>query len=127
MEEYDEFNYDSFSDDEDSVSEESDCMDNIVDDDNDDHESGSTVLIRSAVKEYCGMPFITKFERARILGIRTEQIMAGSQIFVDTLSTDPYEIAEEELKQKKMPLLLRRFIHNKYIEISVNVLEDIYV
>lgn len=67
--------------------------------------------------------FLTKFEKTRVLGIRAEQILAGSVIFVKTNSVDPYEIALEELNAKKSPLIIRRYFNNNYIDINVNSLE----
>lgn len=81
---------------------------------------------RKKKKKYTGFPFLTKFEKTRVLGIRTEQIMAGAQVFVEHNSTDtPYEIAVKELNNKRMPLLIRRFFGLKYRDISVNSLKII--
>lgn len=77
---------------------------------------------KEKLKKYTGLPFLTKFEKTRVLGIRTEQILAGAKIFVETTKTDPYEIALEELNNKKMPFIIRRYFGNKYKDISVNSL-----
>lgn len=72
--------------------------------------------------KYFGIPFLTKFEKTRVLGVRTEQILSGAKIFVETTKTDPYEIALEELHKKQMPLIIRRYFGNTFKDISVNKL-----
>lgn len=76
--------------------------------------------------KYFGFKFLTKFEKTRVLGVRTKQIIAGGKIFVDTTETDPYKIALEELYQKRMPLLIRRYFNSKYKDVSVNKLNILY-
>ena len=60
------------------------------------------------------LPFMTKYERTRILGLRTTQINSGSEIFVsvDKDVIDGYVIAELELKAKKIPFIIRRPLPN---------------
>ena len=60
------------------------------------------------------IPFMTKYERTRILGLRTTQINNGSEIFikVDKDIIDGYTIALKELKAKKMPFIIRRPLPN---------------
>jgi DNA-directed RNA polymerase subunit K/omega len=60
------------------------------------------------------LPFITKYERARVIGERAKQIDAGSKIFIeiDTSIIDGYVIALEEYKQKKIPFIIQRPIPN---------------
>ena len=62
------------------------------------------------------MPFLTKYEKARLLGIRIKQLTSGSLPLIDTTGfTNFIDIAEEELKQKKTPLIIkRRMPNNKY-------------
>lgn len=56
-------------------------------------------------------PYMTKYERARILGTRALQISMNAPVFV-TLEgeTDPLKIAMKELKEKKIPLVIRRYL-----------------
>ena len=64
-------------------------------------------------------PFMTKYERARILSERTVQINSGSPSFLDNLSNDiidGYLIALEELKQKKIPFIIKRPLPNGSFE-----------
>lgn len=57
---------------------------------------------------------LTKYERARILGQRAKQIDEGASPMVDVSSEtlDGYIIALEELKQKKIPFIIRRPLQN---------------
>jgi len=74
------------------------------------------------------VPFLTKYERARVLGIRAKQINSGSEIFVDVPPSifDGYAIAEIELEQKKIPFIIRRPMPNGVSEYwSVNDLQQI--
>jgi len=56
------------------------------------------------------IPFLTKYERARVLGQRAKQIETGSKPFINVPETiiDSHVIAELELKQKKIPFIIRR-------------------
>jgi len=60
------------------------------------------------------VPFLTKYERARILGLRTKQLNYGAQPFVDVSPEmiKGYTIAVEELKQKRVPFIIRRPLPN---------------
>ena len=60
------------------------------------------------------MPFLTKYEKTRILGIRCKQINNGSQIFVDVRDDmiDGYNIAYKELLAKKIPFIIQRPLPN---------------
>ena len=56
------------------------------------------------------VPFLTKYERARILGQRAKQINSGSRPFVKVPDNviDGAVIAELELRQKRIPFIIRR-------------------
>ena len=74
------------------------------------------------------IPFLTKFERARILGQRAKQINSGSKSFVEVRPDmiDGYKIAEIELEQKKIPFIIRRPLTNGTSEYwKVSDLENI--
>lgn len=60
------------------------------------------------------MPFITKFEKARLLGERAKQINAGAQpmVKVDDDIIDGYLIALQEFDEKKIPMILCRPLPN---------------
>jgi DNA-directed RNA polymerase I, II, and III subunit RPABC2 len=56
-------------------------------------------------------PFMTKYERARILGTRALQISMNAPVLVDLEGeTDPLQIAIKELREKKIPLIVRRYL-----------------
>ncbi|CAG8683718.1 9484_t:CDS:2 [Acaulospora morrowiae] len=62
-------------------------------------------------KERVTTPYMTKYEKARILGTRALQISMNAPILVDRDNEiDPLEIARKELRQKKIPLMVRRFL-----------------
>ena len=76
------------------------------------------------------LPFLTKFEKARILGQRAKQINSGSKPFIPRESysdiIDGYKIAEMELKQKLIPFIIRRPLTNGSSEYwKVSDLENI--
>lgn len=55
--------------------------------------------------------FLTKYERARILGTRALQLSLGAPPMVDLSGeTDPLMIAKKELQEKKVPITIRRFL-----------------
>jgi len=56
------------------------------------------------------LPFLTKFEKARVLGLRAKQIDEGAQPFVKVPSNvvTGYTISLMELEQKKIPFIIRR-------------------
>ena len=60
------------------------------------------------------IPWLTKYERARVLGIRAKQLNNGADAFVEVPSSmiSGYKIAMEELKVKKIPFIIRRPIPN---------------
>ena len=55
-------------------------------------------------------PIMTKYEIARVLGARSKQINSGANIFVKTVENviDGYYIALQELREKKVPFIIRR-------------------
>ncbi|KXS22456.1 RNA polymerase Rpb6 [Gonapodya prolifera JEL478] len=56
-------------------------------------------------------PYLTKYERARLLGTRALQISMNAPVMVDLEGeTDPLDIAQKELQAKKIPLLVRRYL-----------------
>jgi DNA-directed RNA polymerase subunit K/omega len=56
------------------------------------------------------IPFLTKYEKTRVLGQRAKQIENGARSFVNVPENiiDSYVIAELELKEKKIPFIIRR-------------------
>jgi DNA-directed RNA polymerase I, II, and III subunit RPABC2 len=73
-------------------------------------------------------PFLTKYERARILGQRAKQIETGATPFVKVPENmiDGYLIAELELQQGRIPFIIRRPLPNGGSEFwKINDLENI--
>ena len=60
------------------------------------------------------LPFITKYEKAKILGERAKQISAGATPMVDIEENviDDYLIALKEFEQKKIPFIIKRPMPN---------------
>ena len=60
------------------------------------------------------IPWLTKYERARVLGLRAKQLNNGADAFIEIppgmINGD--KIALEELNQKKVPFIVRRPIPN---------------
>ncbi|KAL4398916.1 subunit common to RNA polymerases I, II, and III [Malassezia pachydermatis] len=62
-------------------------------------------------KERITTPYMTKYEKARILGTRALQISMNAPVLVPTEGEmDPLAIAQKELVAKKIPLLVRRYL-----------------
>ena len=61
---------------------------------------------------------LSKYERTRILGLRTKQINNGSKPFINVAEDiiDGYIIAERELLEKKIPFIIKRPISNNKFE-----------
>jgi DNA-directed RNA polymerase subunit K/omega len=60
------------------------------------------------------LPFVTRYEKARILGERAKQINAGAKPFIEISDSliDGYLIALKEFEQKKIPFIVRRPLPN---------------
>jgi DNA-directed RNA polymerase I, II, and III subunit RPABC2 len=56
------------------------------------------------------IPYLTKYERTRVIGQRAKQINAGATAFIKVPEhvIDGYLIAELELVQKRIPFIIRR-------------------
>ena len=78
-------------------------------DDNADVLQGAQGLIDPSKRTTT--PFMTKYERARVLGTRALQISMGAPVMVDLDGeTDPLKIATMELNEKKIPIIVRRYM-----------------
>jgi len=63
------------------------------------------------LKKRTTTPYLTKYERARVLGTRALQISMNAPVMVELDGeTDPLHIAMKELKERKIPLIIRRFL-----------------
>ena len=61
-----------------------------------------------------GPPILTRFEKARIMGARALQLSLGAPVFIEIPknATTSLEIAMEELKQKVIPIVIKRTLPN---------------
>jgi DNA-directed RNA polymerase I, II, and III subunit RPABC2 len=68
--------------------------------------------IDSAEKDpnHTSLPFLTVYERTKILGTRANQIADGARPFIKVPEhvIDPLEIAKIELEQRRLPFVLKR-------------------
>lgn len=92
-----------------------------IDDDEDDEEEEALVfdddnkVFDEIVKpeERVTKPFLTKFERVRLLGDRAKQLSLGAKpMLKNTELLNPKEIARLELEKKVIPLIIERTLPN---------------
>ncbi|KAL0229753.1 hypothetical protein PCE1_003317 [Barthelona sp. PCE] len=62
-------------------------------------------------------PNLTKYEKSRVLGTRALQISMGAPILVEYTTPsgeffDPLKVAELELQQSVIPMVIRRYLPN---------------
>ena len=62
-----------------------------------------------------GPPTLTRFEKARIMGARALQLSLGAPVFIEIPknATTSLEIAMEELKQRVIPIVIKRTLPNQ--------------
>ena len=60
------------------------------------------------------LPFLTKYEYARIVGARTTELNDGADPFIDVDHNiiDGYNIAIQEIEAKKIPFIIKRPMPN---------------
>jgi DNA-directed RNA polymerase I, II, and III subunit RPABC2 len=75
-------------------------------------EGGDLVVSTgTAPSERITTRYLTKYERARVLGTRALQISMNAPVMVDLDGeTDPLRIAEKELRERKIPIIVRRYL-----------------
>ena len=63
-------------------------------------------------------PFLTNFEKTKIIGLRANQISRGSAPFISVPKhiTDVRDIARLELEQKRLPYIIKRPLPNGQFE-----------
>ena len=75
------------------------------------------------------MPILTKYEKTKILGQRAKQINSGDKPYINVPEKiiDGYTIADMELRQKKIPFIIRRPLGNSKSEYwKISDLEQIF-
>lgn len=65
---------------------------------------------KSKLKSYKTSPSLTKYERCKVIAERANQINHGSHIFIQNLDTfsNAYDIAVQELNEKRIPFIIKR-------------------
>ena len=68
------------------------------------------------LKKNVTMPILTDYEKTRILSERSSQISGGAQPLIANVERfdNAYEIAVEELKEKKIPFIICRPVGPKH-------------
>ncbi|KAG0548679.1 hypothetical protein BDA96_01G187700 [Sorghum bicolor] len=91
--------------DEEELENNEDAPDEIIGGEGEEKEQEKTKRERKTSK------YMTKYERARILGTRALQISMNAPVMVELEGeTDPLEIAMKELRARKIPFTIRRYL-----------------
>ena len=91
-----------------------------------DLEHKPTEIIGKNNQIVTGPPTLTRFERARIMGARALQLSLGAPVFIEIPknATTSLEIAMEELKQRMIPIVIKRTLPNgDYQHIAIDQFE----
>jgi DNA-directed RNA polymerase I, II, and III subunit RPABC2 len=114
----DEYTNNNFSDDEDDITDL-----NVDEEEKVNEENTFKILTYNDVLENIKkkpkktIPLLTKFERARILGVRLQQLAYGAKPRVDTTNLKSItDIVQQELIQRKIPFIIRRTLPNSTYE-----------
>ena len=107
-------NENDFSDNEEDITEL-----NVEDDDKQNEENSFKLLTYKNILELIektpkkSIPILTKFERARIMGVRLQQLANGAKPRIDTTGLRSIEdIVNQELIQRKIPFIVKRSLPN---------------
>ena len=97
----------------DDINEEDDTMNNTnKEDEGDDHgiiNFTKTLVDMSAMEKHSTTPFLTRFEKTRVIGARIQEINKGAPALVDTKGLrESKDIALKELAERKIPYIIRR-------------------
>ncbi|OQS04412.1 DNA-directed RNA polymerase I, II, and III subunit RPABC2 [Thraustotheca clavata] len=111
----DDFDHDGAMDDMDDVNEEQEEVENFEElDDGMDGEERIALMDESEKQPNASRittHYLTKYERARVLGTRALQISMNAPVMVDIEGeTDPLKIAMKELAARKIPIIIRRYL-----------------
>ena len=90
----------------------------ILDNDDDYNVINQKEIKNIPVSERITTKYLTKYEKARVLGARALQISKNAPVMVnlDPGEWDPLKIAEKELLAKKIPFIIRRYLPNNTYE-----------
>ena len=65
--------------------------------------------------------WLTQYEKSKVLGLRATQLQQNYPPLINTTLNDPLLIAEEELKQGKIPFIIKRNLpNNNYELVKIN-------
>lgn len=112
--------YDNDVSNEQEFSDDEDVTDlNIEDEDKQYEEDGFKILTYKNVLENIEkkpkktIPILTKFEKAKIMGVRLQQLAYGAKPRIDTTGLRSIqEIVQKELKERKILFIIRRNLPN---------------
>jgi len=65
------------------------------------------------------IPYLTKYEKAALIGFRAEEISRGAEAVIDPVKhglTDTIAIARKELEERVIPCIIKRQLPNGEIE-----------
>ncbi len=67
-------------------------------------------------KDYKTSPYLNKYEKTKVLNERIQQLANNSKPLISNPEnySDIYQIAIQELKQKKLPFIIKRPINNSF-------------
>ena len=79
-----------------------------------EEEEATTVPLKTTLSEddkhHRSAPFLSIFEKTKILGMRTNQLAQGARPYIQVPEyiTDVIDIARLELEQRRLPLIIKR-------------------
>jgi len=114
-------NYDNEFDDE-EINEEEEEID-ILDEEGKGNKKNSKEIDK---EKRITTEYLTKYEKARVLGARALQISKNAPVMINLEPGEwnPLSIAEKELKEGKIPFIIRRYLpNNTYEDWKVNELK----
>ena len=92
---------------------------NVEDDEKQNEENSFKLLTYKNILELIektpkkSIPILTKFEKARIMGVRLQQLANGAKPRIDTSGLRSIEeIVNQELIQRKIPFIIKRSLPN---------------
>ncbi|QOJ78338.1 DNA-directed RNA polymerase subunit K [Infirmifilum lucidum] len=89
--------------------------------------SGNNVLRQRQFQVKIGPPWLTRFEKARIVGIRALQISLGAPVLIPlegVENLDSIRIAEKELEMGVLPIIIVRWTpEGRFQEIPIKYLK----
>lgn len=98
-----------------NILDDDELFDHVVEGDREDDEGELTEILAGTSKvekeNRITPPYLTKYEKVRLIATRYMQISNNAPVMVDVQDeTDPYAIVLLELREKKIPLIIRRHL-----------------